>query len=131
MFKVPYKIKPIYTSLESLNLENLKKVQKEVEIMGTDKIEYDQSSSSALEKILKHLTEGIYSAYCIENWIKMVNMITVLINFINFYELTPFSHQKSQCWVQLSLVSYMIVEMLKKIRKHGSNTFKLRFSKKL
>lgn len=33
-FKIDYKIKPIYTSIECLNLENLIKKKKEVEILG-------------------------------------------------------------------------------------------------
>lgn len=38
LFKTGYKIKPIYTALEFLNLENLKKKKKEVEIMGVEKV---------------------------------------------------------------------------------------------
>jgi hypothetical protein len=84
-----------------------------------------------IEKIIKYLTEGMYSAFCIENWIKFINLATVMVNFINYYEITPFYHQKSKCWINFSIVAYLVGEMLKKIHKEGSNTYKSRYNRKL
>lgn len=33
--------------------------------MGLEKVQFDAQSLSLIEKILKYLTEGMYSAYCI------------------------------------------------------------------
>ncbi len=54
-----------------------------------------------------------------------------MINFINYYEITPFYHNKTKCWVYLSTVAYMVAEMLKKIRKQGFGTYKSRYNNKL
>lgn len=86
--------------------------------MGLDKVQFDAQSLIIVEKILKSLTESMYSSFCIENWVKFTNLITVLINFLNHYEITPFYHKNStKVWVYLSVVGYMIGEMLKKIRR--------------
>jgi len=51
----------------------------------------------------------MYSAFCVENWVKFTNLATLLINFFNHYEITPFYHQNSsKIWVYLSLVGYMV-----------------------
>ncbi len=43
-FTTEYRIKPIYTNIELLNLENLRKKNKEVQVIGEDKCHFDNNA---------------------------------------------------------------------------------------
>lgn len=70
-FNVKRKIKMRYDKVQSMNIDDLFKKEKEVSVLEDKPYAYSEDQLKKLTQILSYLSQAIYSAMVIQNWLKL------------------------------------------------------------
>jgi len=82
---------------------------------------YSEEQIKKLTQILNYLSQAVYSALVIQNWIKLQNLLKFLCNFIGYIQISPFYHKGSPLWTYFAFISLCAVQMLTKLKTNGAN----------
>lgn len=130
-FSVKKGIRVRYDKIKSMNLDDLLKKQKEVLVLDKEYYSFSDEQTKKLKKILTYLSQGVFAAYTVQNWLKLQNMVKLALNFICYTSMTPFNHAGTNVWVELAAIALCCADMLVRIRKNGFHEFKRRYERKM